>query len=160
LAALFTLALGIVAIATSIYAYGYTASITSGRRAGTLGFFVNLLLLSLSLVFTAANVLVFLTAWEVMTLSAYCLVSFEHQVEETREAGILFFIMSHVGTGFLILGFLLLSQWNGSFEFSAFHFQNDPVRYGILFFCFLLGFGVKAGIVPLHTRSARVTSRR
>jgi hydrogenase-4 component B len=150
LAALFTLALGIVAIATSIYAYGYTASITSGRRAGTLGFFVNLLLLSLSLVFTAANVLVFLTAWEVMTLSAYCLVSFEHQVEETREAGILFFIMSHVGTGFLILGFLLLSQWNGSFEFSAFHFQNDPVRYGILFFCFLLGFGVKAGIVPLH----------
>ena len=150
LAALFTLALGVVAIATSIYAYGYTASVTDSRRAGALGFFVNLLLLSLSLVFTAANVLMFLIAWEVMALAAYCLVSFEHQVEETREAGILFFVMSHVGTGFLILGFLLLSVWSGSFEFKDFHLQGDPVRYGILFLCFLLGFGVKAGIVPLH----------
>jgi hydrogenase-4 component B len=150
LAALFTLALGIVAVATSIYSYGYTASVTGGRRAGALGFFVNLLLLSLSLVFTAANVLLFLTAWEVMALAAFCLVSFEHPVEETREAGILFFVMSHVGTGYLIVGFLLLSSWSGSLEFNDFHLQGDPLRYGILFFTFLVGFGVKAGIVPLH----------
>lgn len=150
LSAFFTLALGLVAIATSIYAYGYTRQVTSRLKGGLLGFFVNLLLLSLSLVFTAANVAVFLVAWEVMALAAYCLVSFEHQVEETREAGILFFIMSHAGTGFLLLGFLFLSLWSGSTEFAAFHLQSDPQRYGVLFTCFLLGFGVKAGIVPLH----------
>jgi hydrogenase-4 component B len=150
LAALFTLALGLLAIGTSIYAYGYTKPITDGRRIGVLGFFVNLLLLSLSLVFTAANVLVFLVAWELMALAAYSLVSFEHQLEETREAGILFFVLSHVGTGFLLVGFLLLSTWTGSFEFTDFHLQGGSFRYGILFFCFLLGFGVKAGIIPLH----------
>ena len=52
-----------------------------------LGFFYNLLLLSLTLVFTAANVFFFLVAWEVMALSAYCLVSFEHEKAETRRAG-------------------------------------------------------------------------
>jgi hydrogenase-4 component B len=150
LSSLFTLALGLVVIATSIYAHGYTASMTNGRAAGALGFFVNLLLLGLSVVFTASNVLVFLVAWEVMALAAYALVSFEHRSEETREAGILFFIMSHVGTGFLIVGFLLLSVWSGSFEFKDFHLQAGMVRYGILFFCFLVGFGVKAGIIPLH----------
>ena len=57
-------------------------------------FFYNVLLLSLTLVFTAANAFFFLVAWEVMALSAYCLVSFEHEKHETRRAGMLF--LDHV----------------------------------------------------------------
>jgi hydrogenase-4 component B len=149
LSAIFTLALGVVAIAVSIYSFGYTSSFTS-NRAAILGFFFNLELLSLSLVFTASNALFFLIAWEVMALSAYCLLSFEHHRRETRDAGILFFVMSHVGTGFLIVGFLVLHSMSGSFEFAKFHLTSTPVQYALLFSLFLFGFGVKAGIVPLH----------
>jgi hydrogenase-4 component B len=149
LSAVFTLALGVVAAATSIYSFGYTSGLTTNRSA-ILGFFFNLELLSLSLVFTASNAFFFLIAWEVMALSAYCLVSFEHHREETRDAGILFFVMSHVGTGFLIVGFLVLHFMSGSFEFASFHVTPTPLLYGTLFSLFLLGFGVKAGIVPLH----------
>lgn len=150
LSALFTLALGVTSAAAAIYTYGY-AEHFQGRRAGWLGFFVNLLVLSLSVVFTAANILTFLTAWEIMALAAYCLVSFDYSSEKSREAGILFFVMSHVATAFLILGFLLLSAWSGgSGEFTSFVQQVDPWRYGILFCAFLVGFGVKAGVVPLH----------
>lgn len=149
LSALFTLALGLVALATSIYLYGYTKDLRRDA-VGALGFFVSFLLLSLSVVFTAANVLLFLIAWEVMALSAYCLVSFEHHKEETREAGILFFVMSHVGTGFLMMGFLMLAHRSGSFEFKDFHLDAGPLLYGVLFLLFFVGFGVKAGIIPLH----------
>lgn len=149
LSAIFTLALGLVSAAAALYAYGYAAG-WSGGRVGWLGFFVNLLVLSLSVVFTASNVLTFLVAWEVMALAAYCLVSFDQSSEESREAGILFFVMSHVGTGFLIAGFLLLSAWSGSFEFAAFQRQIEPWRYGVLFCAFFAGLGVKAGAIPLH----------
>ena len=35
---------------------------------------------------------------------------------ETRNAGVLYFIMSHIGTGCLILGFLLLFQAFGQLQ--------------------------------------------
>ena len=93
-----------------------------------------------------------------MALTAYCLVSFEHEKAETRNAGVLFFIMSHIGTGCLILGFLLLFQAAGGhspgdYGFDGFHALGEkmsPGRRDAAFLLFLFGFGVKAGIVPLH----------
>ena len=58
--------------------------------------------------FTADNAFFFLIAWEIMALTAYCLVSFEHEKERDAQRGRALFLMSHVGTGCLILGFLLL----------------------------------------------------
>ena len=77
---------------------------------------------------------------------------------ETRNAGVLFFIMSHIGTGCLILGFLLLfqaagGQSPGDYSFDTFHALGEklsPGRRDAAFLLFLFGFGVKAGIVPLH----------
>ena len=77
---------------------------------------------------------------------------------ETRNAGVLFFIMSHIGTGCLILGFLLLfqaagGQSPGDYSFDTFRALGDklsPGRRDAAFLLFLFGFGVKAGIVPLH----------
>ena len=72
------------------------------------------MLLATTLVFLADNAFFFLIAWEIMALAAYCLVSFEHE-KRARSAGVLFFVMSHIGTGCLILGFLLLFQaWRQS----------------------------------------------
>ena len=123
------------------------------RNLGAFGFFFNLLLLSLALVFTASNAFFFLVAWEVMALAAFCLVSFEHEKKETRDAGVLFLIMSHAGTGLLLIAFLVLASASGSLDFSSFHLlasQLPPIRQGTVFLLFLFGFGVKAGLVPVH----------
>ena len=56
-----------------------------------------------------------------MALSAYCLVSFEHEKEATRRAGMVFLIMSHAGTGLLLIAFLMLARAAGSLDFASFH---------------------------------------
>jgi hydrogenase-4 component B len=153
LGAFFLLILSTLAITLSIYSFGYARGYYGRKSVGILGAFYNALLLATTLVFTASNAFFFLIAWEIMALTAYCLVSFEHEKTETRNAGVLYFIMSHIGTGCLILGFLLLFQSAKTYEFSAFHglgSQLPPGSRNAAFLLFLVGFGVKAGIVPLH----------
>ena len=98
LSAWFTLTLSILALAVSVYSFGYLRPMERTRNLGALGFFYNALLLGLALVFTAANAFFFLSAWEVMAVSAFCLVAFEHEKAETRRAALVYIIMSHAGT--------------------------------------------------------------
>ena len=153
LGAFFLLIISLLALALSVYSLGYARGFYGRKNVGVLGAFYNALLLATTLVFVADNAFFFLMAWEIMALSAYCLVSFEHEQEETRNAGVLYFVMSHIGTGCIMLGFLLLFQASGSYGFDTFHAlgnQMPPGRRNAAFLLFLFGFGIKAGIVPLH----------
>jgi hydrogenase-4 component B len=153
LGAFFWLIVSLLGLAVSIYSSGYARGFYGRKSTGVLGAFFNALLLSTTLVFLAGNAFFFLIAWEIMALTAYCLISFEHEKTETRNAGVLFFIMSHIGTGCLILGFLLLFQASGNYSFDGFHLLGNtmsPGKRDAAFLLFLAGFGVKAGIVPLH----------
>ncbi|MEK7706801.1 MAG: hydrogenase 4 subunit B [Verrucomicrobiota bacterium] len=163
LGAFFVLVLSVVALAISIFSLGYVRGFYGRKSVGVLGAFYNALLLATTLVFTACNAFFFLIAWEIMALTAYCLVSFEHEQDETRRAGVLYFVMSHIGTGCIMLGFLLLfqafGQASGDYGPAAYSFENfhalgekmSPGPRNAAFLLFLVGFGVKAGIVPLHT---------
>lgn len=149
----FNLILAAVALPVSVYSLGYLDGLAPEKPVGVLCFFYGLLLVSLTVVFTAANAILFLIAWEAMALTAYFLVSFDHEERENRRAGLLFFVMSHAGTGSLLLAFLLLGTWSSSFDFSAFHQTGPalaPVQQGALFLMCLLGFGIKAGMIPVH----------
>ena len=153
LSAFFNLALGAVAVAVSIYSFGYLRQMEGRRNIGALAFFYNVLLLSLTLVFAASNVFFFLVAWELMSISAYCLVVFEHEKKEARRAGMVFFVMSHAGSGLLLLAFMILATAAGSLDFDAFHSVASTLPGGAraaVFLLFFFGFGVKAGIIPLH----------
>ena len=153
LGAFFLLIVSGLGLALSVYSLGYVRGFYGRKSVGILAAFYNALLLATTLVFTASNAFFFLIAWELMALTAYCLVSFEHEKTETRNAGVLYFIMSHIGTGCLILGFLLLFQAAGDYNFESFRALGDklsPGRRDAAFLLFLFGFGVKAGIVPLH----------
>src|SRR5664279_421652 len=144
----------LLAVAISIYSLGYARGYYGQKNVGALAAFFNLLLLATTLVFLADNVFFFLVAWEIMALTAYCLVSYEHEKEEARNAGVLYFVMSHIGTGCIMLGFLLLFQASGGYGFAGFHALGDKMSPGsrdAAFLLFLVGFGIKAGIVPLHT---------
>ncbi|MBZ5523551.1 MAG: hydrogenase 4 subunit B [Acidobacteriia bacterium] len=153
LAAFFSLVLAILAGAVSVYSFGYLKGFEGKRNLGFFGFLFHIMLLSLAIVFTAANAFLFLIAWEVMALAAYGLVTFYHEDRESRRAGLLYIIMAHIDAGCLLVGFALLSQASGSTEFASFHgvaAQLSSGRQTALFVLFFLGFGIKAGVIPFH----------
>ena len=149
----FTLLVSLVGLGLAVYSFGYVRAYYGRRPVGVLGAGFNAILLATTLVFLADNAFFFLLAWELMALAAYALVSFEHDREEARNAGVLYFVMSHLGTGCLFLGFLLLFQASGDYGFAGFHAVGERMAAGprtAAFLLFLAGFGVKAGIIPLH----------
>src|SRR3989449_2455835 len=153
LGAFFLLIVSLLGFALSTYSLGYVRSFFGRKNVGVLGAFFNALLLATTLVFVADNIWLFLIAWEIMALTAYCLLSFEHEQPEARDAGVLYFIMSHIDAGCIILGFLLLFQASGDYNFDSLRgigARMSPGKRDAAFVLFLLGFGIKAGIVPLH----------
>ena len=152
LSAWFLMVLGLVAIPVAVYSAGYfDHAIPPSRMAFVCAGF-NVLLGAVEMVFVANGVLAFLFAWELMTLATAALVASEHEIRATRVAAYLYLVMSHVGTGCLVAGFLVLTAKAGSASFPALlagHLVSGPLRTG-LFGLFFVGFGVKAGIIPLH----------
>jgi hydrogenase-4 component B len=106
---------------------------------------------TVEMVFAADGIILFLFAWELMTLANAALVTTEHEHAESRRAAFLYLAMSHVATGCLIAGFLLVSTLTGSFSLPQLGGAavSDRAR-GLLFGLFFTGFGIKAGVIPLH----------
>ena len=153
LAALFVLTISLVGLAASIYAFGYVTEFYGRASIAVLGSLFNGFLLAMILVVIADNGFFFLIVWELMSLLSYFLVVTEHEKAEVRYAGLFYLIMTHVGTAFIILAFLIFFQAGGSFSFEAFRHPEQPLSEGmrtLVFLMALIGFGTKAGIVPLH----------
>ena len=89
-----------------------------------------------------------------MTILAFCLIAYEHEKAEARRAAMVFFIMSHAGSGLLLAGFLVLAAFTGTTDFTRLPFLEAsqlPIRaQSVVFLLFFAGFGVKSGIIPLH----------
>ena len=136
-----------------VYGHRYLAGWRGQKSLGAPWFFFNLLAISMVLVLLARNALVFLVAWELMTLASFLLVAFEHEHAQTRKACWLYLAATHIGTAFLIAFFVLLGEKTGSLDFQDFHQAAatvDPRLAGILFLLALVGFGTKAGVMPMH----------
>ncbi len=149
----FGMIVSLLGLALGIYSLGYARGYFGRKNVGVLGAFFNVLLLATTLVFLTDHALFFLLVWEVMAVAAYCLVSFDHEHDEARRAGVLYLVLSHLGTGCLILGFLLLFQASGGYDFDGFRAaasRMSPAWRNVVFGLFLAGFGFKAGMVPLH----------
>ena len=153
LAAFFVLTISLAGLAASIYALGYVTEFYGRTSVAVLGSLFNGFLLSMALVVIADNGFFFLIVWELMSLLSYFLVVTEHEKAEVRYAGFFYLIMTHVGTAFIILAFLIFFQEAGSFSFESFRHPEQPLPEGmrtLVFLMALIGFGTKAGIVPLH----------
>jgi hydrogenase-4 component B len=153
LASFFVLTISLAGLSASIYALGYVTEFYGRASIAALGALFNGFLLSMTLVVIADNGFFFLIVWELMSLLSYFLVVTEHEKAEVRYAGFFYLIMTHVGTAFIILAFLIFFQEAGSFSFEAFRHPEQPLPEGMRTLAFLMalvGFGTKAGIVPLH----------
>jgi hydrogenase-4 component B len=153
LSAFFILTISSVALAVSIYSLGYVREYYGKKNTGYLGFLYNIFILSMILVVSTNNAVMFLIVWELMSIVSYFLVIYEHEKPEIRKAGFIYIVMTHIGTGFILLSLLILASSSGSFDFTAFRQAGStmpPLLKDMAFLFALIGFGAKAGIVPLH----------
>ncbi|MEO8327806.1 MAG: proton-conducting transporter membrane subunit, partial [Nitrospirota bacterium] len=153
LSGFFVLTISLVGLAVSVFASGYVREFYGRIPVSLLGFLYNGFLLSMLLVVTADNAFFFLIVWELMSLFSYFLVVSEHEKPDVRFAGLFYLIMTHVGTAFILVTFLMFYQETGSFAFEAFRSADQSLPEGLrtlVFWTALIGFGTKAGIVPLH----------
>lgn len=150
LAAFFLLIVGVVGVATSIYAYGYTTEYYHCRLPFMASLY-NAFLLSMVLVLTVSHVIAFVIAWEMMSVISFFLVNHEYDKKVNTRSAYIYIVMTHIGTVFIIIAFLLLAVGAGSLDFS--HLKGSLVsetRRNVIFICILVGFGTKAGMVPVH----------
>ncbi|MBI3887652.1 hydrogenase 4 subunit B, partial [Candidatus Microgenomates bacterium] len=153
LSAFFIFIISLIALASSIYGLGYVKHYYKKYNLGALGFFYNLFLAGMVLVVSSSQVVFFLIVWEIMSLASYFLVIFEHKENATLKAGSLYFVMTHVGTVFIIIALMLLYITTGSLDFQAIKANITmvpPVLKTVVFLLALIGFGTKAGIIPFH----------
>jgi hydrogenase-4 component B len=152
LSAWFLLILASLAVPIAVYSLGYVAHPHLQHRSVFLGVMFNLLIGAVETVFAAGDVLTFVAAWELMTLATAALVITEHEERSTRRAAYLYLVMSHLGTGCLIAAFLTLASASSTLSFATLLAGGAPLgsMRSVLFVLFFVGFGVKAGIVPLH----------
>ncbi len=107
LSAWFLMVFGLIAVPVAVYSVGYFAHSIPASRTAAVGSGFNVMLGAVEVVFVAGDVITFLFAWELMTLATAALVATEHEERASRRAGYLYLVMSHVGTGCLLAGFLI-----------------------------------------------------
>ena len=150
LSGFFLLLLGAAGAAISIFAAGYFRS-GEGTAPGLLGLHYHIFLASMALVVLADDAYFFMVAWELMALSSYFLVVSQHRLPEIRRAGFLYLLMAHLGALCLLLCFGVLQGGKWQFTFEAMRSASlTPLWATVAFLLALLGFGAKAGLVPLH----------
>jgi len=153
LASFFLLTISLVGVAAAVYAVGYLRHLPPYVSPAVVGALFNAFLCAMALVVLADNGFLFLIAWELMSLVSYLLVITYHEDPEVRHAGFLYLVMTHIGTMFIVVTFLLLFQGGGTFSFEAFRHPEQALSDAsrtMVFLAALVGFGTKAGIVPLH----------
>ena len=151
--ALFALIVSVGAVAAVLYSRGYLAHYL-GRKSPA---HISLHYTALATMFYAMLGVVtseggfsFLFFWELMTVASFLLILFDAERREVRRAALAYVIMMHVGFALLLIGFVRLDSVCGSADFALLgeYFRTQPALP--LFVVFLAGFGMKAGMFPMH----------
>lgn len=150
LSAFFLVPVFVLGGVAALYGREYLSSHYRERSLGVSWLAYNVLLASMVVLLTARHALLFLVAWEVMSLSSFVLIVFEHERSEVQRAGWIFLIAAHLGMALLIAAFLVLDSGTGTFLFDAGPNRLGSSERSFILLLSLVGFGTKAGLVPLH----------
>jgi hydrogenase-4 component B len=154
LSAMFVLISAVVFLPVSVFSSRYLEkySETYNLRYFCILYFT--LLASIALILIAADAVLFLIAWEIMSVASYLLVAFEDEHEESARAGYVMLAMSEAGAIAVIAAFVLLAKPDGGLDFVALKSNaqsvSDPIRWTVFLLSFF-GFAVKAGLVPFNS---------
>jgi hydrogenase-4 component B len=150
LAAAFIVLLGIVALAIALFAPRYHQP-----AHGTALYLAvyNLALVASLVVLAAGNAVTFLVAWESMALFCYLVILRHQEREDVARGAFLFLALSEIGFALIVAAFAILATQTGSLDLATIADRAPHIGAGwrnAAFLLALLGFGFKAGLVPLH----------
>jgi len=150
LSAAFLLPLHVVAALGVVYGRAYWPLDAAKGSGRWVRIFYGLLVASMNLVFIARQGVLFLVAWEAMAMAAMMLICTEHERPEVLRGAWVYLACTHVGTMLLTAMVILLAQRLGGYVWAASNPFPRPGLDGLILVLGLLGFGFKAGLVPLH----------
>ncbi|WP_243303242.1 proton-conducting transporter membrane subunit [Geothrix oryzisoli] len=150
LSAAFLLPLHLVGGLGLIYGRRYWPAQLPWGSGRSLRFFYGLLVAAMTLLFLARHGLVFLVAWELMAVSAFFLVGTDHEKPEVRRASWVYLACTHTGTLLLTAMVILMAQRMGGLQWTVLPVSTSPWFEGGILLLALVGFGFKAGVLPLH----------
>ena len=151
LSAFFMLLINLCVLAANVYALGYTRQVRHRFVSGLSAMFMCLLHISMLYVCMVEQLLAFLIAWEIMSLSSFVLILWEHRREEVREAALDYLVQMHIGVAFLTTAVLIVMRDTGTATFDSLHTYFGSHNNYLVFALFFIGFGFKAGFITLHT---------
>jgi hydrogenase-4 component B len=146
----FVAATGAVSIAVGIYAVGYAQREHWARFPLVM---LPLFVAAMLLVPAAGSVTTFLLAWELMAAASLVLVLSEHHRAQVRSAGAFYAVMTQLGFAAILLALVVLSAAGGGDPFATIAAGSGGISDGTrtaVFLLTLMGFGSKAGLLPLH----------
>lgn len=100
------------------------------------------------------NSFAFLLAWEILALTSFVVIIFEHEHIATIKAGINYLIQAHFSIIFLMIAFIWVASKTGSYDFQSITSYSSSIPGSasiLLFVFFFIAFAIKAGFVPFHT---------
>jgi hydrogenase-4 component B len=150
LAAAFLVLLGLVSLSIGLFAPRYHRP---SRGTATYTCVYNLALLASLAVLLAANVTTFLVAWESMTLASALLVLRYRAQPGVARGTLLFLALGEVGFAMMVVAFVIMATKCNSLDLATIAARASGVGIawrGAAFALALVGFGFKAGLVPLH----------
>lgn len=151
LSAAFLIPVYLISGCTALYALGYWPASEHPGTVRRLTFCHGLIAASMAALLMARNSVLFLTVWEVMALTTFFAFTADHHMTEVREAGLLYLITTHVASLALFAHFALLKSHTSSFTFpGGGDLAGSTGIAAALFLTALAGFGLKAGLMPLH----------
>lgn len=153
LSALFLLIIAISSVSASLYSCGYMKHYYGKKSSVQFSLhYLSLvaLVVSMMMVVTSSGGFSFLFGWEMMTIASFLLILFDAQRPEVLRAALTYLIMMHVGFVFLVAGFAGIDAECGTADFDALPYCYASRHTLSLFVIFLIGFGMKAGIFPMH----------
>jgi len=147
--------IALIVAAVSVLSCFYSIEYMKGER-GQAGYYANLLFFMTGMigVILSANLLQFYFFWELMLVPSYFLIAFWGRSKKRLAIGFKYFIFTHVGSLFMLLGILSIYVYTGTFDLAELPQAMaaiPPSSILQVFVLLLIGFGVKMAIFPVHT---------
>lgn len=143
----------LISIPMIIYSLGYVKEYKQKYSITYFWIMMMVFIFSMLGVILSGNCIVFMVFWEIMSVSSFFLVIYDYYEKINIQNGIIYFIMTHISGLLLMFMFALIGKYSGSMYFSgiiSYSKMFTTNQKSIIIILAVLGFGAKAGLIPLH----------
>ncbi|MFA7209525.1 MAG: proton-conducting transporter membrane subunit [Parcubacteria group bacterium] len=152
LSAIFLALVSGVSALVVLYGYEYLSRYRETYDVKSVQMLISVFIFGMAGVLLSTNAIGFMVFWELMSFASFFLVMADRSKESFR-AALIYFVMTHLGAGAILGGFLVLGGGSPDVRLDgiALATQNiSPDFLALAFLLFFFGFGSKAGLIPFH----------